>query len=180
LVDACYRRYREGFVTKRAKGRCAVPVSKLGHLFGQVCGESPISLRRIDRYDGQQVTYHYRPTKASRSSGKRWRSTRLSAHDSACVSQRISTDPLLRGAKPPRRLPSSSTCFKRPWPRSQVSSRAGDQNHRPMTYRQRYHQSTGRRPLALSHCHSDMGVWRIWHPSYGVIHDELEAMRRGK
>jgi hypothetical protein len=25
-----------------------------------------------------------------------------------------------------------------------------------------------------------MEVWRIWHPTYGVIHDELEAIRRGK
>src|SRR5712691_6267715 len=23
-------------------------------------------------------------------------------------------------------------------------------------------------------------VWRIWHPPYGVIYDELEVMRRGK
>jgi len=50
----------------------------------------------------------------------------------------------------------------------------------PMTYRQRYRQSTGRDPLICSHCQSAMGVWRIWHPTYGVIHDELEAMRRGK
>jgi hypothetical protein len=50
----------------------------------------------------------------------------------------------------------------------------------PMTYRQRYQQSTGQDPLRCPHCHSDMGVWRIWHPTYGVIHDELEAIRRGK
>ena len=49
----------------------------------------------------------------------------------------------------------------------------------PLTYRQRYHQSPGRAPLRCPYCHSDMGVWRIWHPRYGVIHDELEAMRRG-
>ena len=50
----------------------------------------------------------------------------------------------------------------------------------PMTYRQRYQQSTGRDPLRCPHCHRDMGVWRIWHPTYGVIHDELETIRRGK
>jgi len=49
-----------------------------------------------------------------------------------------------------------------------------------LTYRQRYQRSIGRDPLRCPHCHSDMGVWRIWHPTYGVIHDELEAMRRGK
>jgi putative transposase len=50
----------------------------------------------------------------------------------------------------------------------------------PMTYRQRYQQSTGRDPLRCPHCQRDMGLWRIWHPTYGVLYDELEAMRRGK
>jgi hypothetical protein len=50
----------------------------------------------------------------------------------------------------------------------------------PRTYRQRYQQSTGRDPLRCPHCHSEMGLWRLWHPVYGVIHDELEAIRRGK
>jgi len=49
----------------------------------------------------------------------------------------------------------------------------------PMTYRQRYVQSTGRDPVRCPYCHNDMGVWRIWHPTYGVSHDELAAIRRG-
>jgi hypothetical protein len=24
-----------------------------------------------------------------------------------------------------------------------------------------------------------MGVWRIWHPTYGVIYDEGEVIKRG-
>jgi hypothetical protein len=50
----------------------------------------------------------------------------------------------------------------------------------PLTYRQRYQQSTGRAPLRCPHCQSAMEVWRIWHPTYGGIHDELGAIRRGK
>jgi hypothetical protein len=50
----------------------------------------------------------------------------------------------------------------------------------PMTYRQRYQQRTGRDPLRCPHCQREMGLWRIWHPNYGVIYDEREAMRRGK
>jgi hypothetical protein len=50
----------------------------------------------------------------------------------------------------------------------------------PMTYRQRYRQSTGRDPLLCPHCQHEMGLWRIWHPTYGVIYDELEARRSGK
>jgi len=50
----------------------------------------------------------------------------------------------------------------------------------PLTYRQRYQPSTGRDPLRCPPGQRDMGLWRIWHPTYGVIDDALEAMRRGK
>jgi Putative transposase len=50
----------------------------------------------------------------------------------------------------------------------------------PLTYRQRYQQSTGRDPLRCPHCQREMSVWRIWHPTYGLIHDELKAITRGK
>ena len=43
------------------------------------------------------------------------------------------------------------------------------------TYRQRYEHSTGRDPCVCPHCQNEMGLWRIWHPTYGVIHDELEV-----
>jgi len=48
-----------------------------------------------------------------------------------------------------------------------------------LTYRQRYEQSTGRDPLRCPHCQGEMGVWRIWHPTYGVIHDEGQVIKRG-
>jgi hypothetical protein len=25
-----------------------------------------------------------------------------------------------------------------------------------------------------------MGLWRIWHPTYGVVYDEGERIKRGK
>ena len=48
-----------------------------------------------------------------------------------------------------------------------------------LTYRQRYEQSTGRDPLRCTHCGEEMEVWRIWHPTYGVIYDEGEVIKRG-
>jgi hypothetical protein len=39
-----------------------------------------------------------------------------------------------------------------------------------LTYRQRYAQSIGRDPFRCPHCQGEMAVWRIWHPTYGVIH----------
>ena len=48
-----------------------------------------------------------------------------------------------------------------------------------LTYRQRYEQSTGRDPCRCPHCGEEMAVWRIWHPTYGVIYDEGEVIKRG-
>jgi hypothetical protein len=48
-----------------------------------------------------------------------------------------------------------------------------------LTYRQRYEQSTGRDPLRCPHCGKEMEVWRIWHPTYGVIYDEGDMIKRG-
>ena len=48
-----------------------------------------------------------------------------------------------------------------------------------LTYRQRYKQSTGRDPLICPYCRGEMGVWCIWHPTYGVIYDEGEVTKRG-
>jgi len=25
-----------------------------------------------------------------------------------------------------------------------------------------------------------MGLWKIWHPKYGVVYDELDAIKRGR
>ena len=44
-----------------------------------------------------------------------------------------------------------------------------------LTYRQRYEQSTGRDPFICPHCQGEMGVWRIWHPTYGVIYVRRES-----
>jgi hypothetical protein len=48
------------------------------------------------------------------------------------------------------------------------------------SYRQRYQQSTGRDPLRCPYCQQEMGVWKVWHPKYGVGYDELGAIKRGR
>ena len=48
-----------------------------------------------------------------------------------------------------------------------------------LTYRQRYEQSTGRDPCRCPHCQREMELWCILHPTYGVIYDEGEMIKRG-
>src|SRR4051812_49397040 len=49
----------------------------------------------------------------------------------------------------------------------------------PLTSRQRYQRSTGRDPLRCPHCQREMAVWRLWHPTSGVIYDEGQVIKRG-
>ena len=46
-----------------------------------------------------------------------------------------------------------------------------------LTSRQRYEQSTGRDPLRCPHCQGEREVWRLWHPTYGVIYVRRESAR---
>ena len=48
-----------------------------------------------------------------------------------------------------------------------------------LTSRQRYEQSMGRAPFSCQRCQREMRVWRVWRPTYGVIYDEGEVIKRG-
>src|SRR5262245_1640649 len=66
LVNTCYMRYREGFVTNVQKGDVPSRYQSLARYLAKYVVSPPISLRRIDRYDGHHVTYHYRSHKSER------------------------------------------------------------------------------------------------------------------
>ena len=66
LVDTCYTRYREGFVTNVQKGDVPARYQSLARYLAKYVVSPPIALRRIDRYDGHRVTYHYRSHQSER------------------------------------------------------------------------------------------------------------------
>ena len=66
LVDTCYTRYRAGFVTNVQKGDVPARYQSLARYRAKSVVSPPISLRRIDRYDGHRVTDHDRSHKSER------------------------------------------------------------------------------------------------------------------
>ena len=48
------------------------------------------------------------------------------------------------------------------------------------TYRARVLASTGRDPLRCMRCGGEMMLWKVWHPRYGVVYDELREIKRGR
>jgi hypothetical protein len=180
LVDTCYTRYREGFVTNVQKGDVPARYQSLARYLAKYVVSPPISLRRIDRYDGHRVTYHYRSHKSERVE----RETvdvytfvgRMVQHVFPKGFQRVR----YYGVQATKTFAKLKGMIQEALAKVQGIIKGAIKIIAPLTYRQRYQQSTGRDPLRCPHCHSDMGVWRIWHPTYGVIHDELETIRRGK
>jgi hypothetical protein len=66
VVDACYTRYREGLVTHGPKGGVPSRYQSLATYVAKDVVSPPISLRRIDLYDGQRLPSHYRSHKSER------------------------------------------------------------------------------------------------------------------
>jgi hypothetical protein len=180
LVDACYTRYREGFVTNVPKGEVPSRYQSLATYLAKYVVSPPISLRRIDRYDGHRVTYHYRSHKSEQ---VEWETVavytfigRMVQHTFPKGFQRIR----YYGVQATKTFAKLKGVIQEALAKVQGIIRGAIKIIAPLTYRQRYQQSSGRNPLRCPHCQREMGVWRIWHPTYGIIHDELEAMRRGK
>ena len=66
LVDRGFRKYPNGLVTNVQKGQVPSQYQSLARYVAKYVVSPPISVRRIDRYDGQRVTYHDRSHRTER------------------------------------------------------------------------------------------------------------------
>jgi hypothetical protein len=180
LVHACYAKYPNGFVANVQKGDVPSRYQSLATYLAKYVVSPPISLRRIDRYDGQSVTYHYRSHKTERVERER-----VAVYT---FIGRMIQHVFPKGFKRIRYygVQATKTFEKiRPLIRQALAKVKGLVTGAikviaAKSYRQRYQQSTGRDPLRCPYCQQEMGVWKVWHPKYGVVYDELGAIKRGR
>jgi predicted SnoaL-like aldol condensation-catalyzing enzyme len=66
LVERCFTQYPNGLVTNVHKGQVPAGYQSLARYVAKYVVSPPISVRRIDRYDGHRVTYHYRSHRTDR------------------------------------------------------------------------------------------------------------------
>jgi len=180
LVDTCYTRYREGFVTNVQKGDVPARYQSLATYLAKYVVSPPLSLRRLDRYDGHQVTYHYRSHKSEQVERETVEVYTFIGRMIQPVFPKGFQRIRYYGVQATKTFATIKHMMQEALAKVQGIVKGAIKIIAPMTYRQRYQQSTGRDPLRCPYCQREMGVWRIWHPSYGVIHDELETIRRGK
>jgi len=179
LVDVCFRKYPNGLVTNVQQGQVPSQYQSVARYVAKYVVSPPISVRRIDHYDGERVTYHYRSQRTGRME-----------HETVPVDTfmgRMVQHTLPKGFKRIRYYGVQAT---KTFAKVKVAIQAALAKVQGvvqgavkiivrLTYRQRYEQSTGRDPFMCPHCQGEMAVWRIWHPTYGVIYDEGEVIKRG-
>ena len=179
LVDGCFRKYPQGLVTNGQKGQVPSQSQSVARYVAKYVVSPPIAVRRIDRYDGIRVTYHYRSHRTDRVE-----------HETVAVETfigRMGQHTVPKGFKRIRYYGVQAT---KTFAKVKVAIQAALAKVEDvvkgavkiiarLTYRQRYAQSTGRDPFRWPHCQSEMEVWCIWHPTYGVIYDEGEGIKRG-
>jgi hypothetical protein len=179
LVDGCFKKYPNGLVTNVQKGTVPAGYQSLARYVAKYVVSPPIAVRRIDRYDGERVTYHYRSHRTERVE----RETvdvntfigRMVQHTVPKGFKRIR----YYGVQATKTFAKVKVLIQEALAKVEGVVKGAIKIIARLTYRQRYAQSTGRDPLCCPHCRSEMGLWRIWHPTYGVIYDEVQVIKRG-
>ncbi|MCP4271171.1 MAG: transposase [Gammaproteobacteria bacterium] len=180
LVDYCYKKYPKGFVANVQKGDVPTRYEALAKYLAKYVVSPPISVRRIDDYDGKKVSYHYRCHKTKK--------VEQETVDVYIFIGRMVQHILAKGFKRIRYygVQATKTFGKFKGVIQEALSKVTKVVKDAIKivprkkYRERYEESTGTDPFICSYCGKEMGIWKIWHPEYGVVYDEYEEIKRGK
>jgi hypothetical protein len=179
LVDRCFRQYPDGLVTNVQKGHVPAPAQRVARYVAKYVVSPPIAVRRIDRYDGERVPSHYRSHRTDR--------MEYETVPVATFIGRMVQHAMPKGFKRIRHYGVQATktfakvkeVMQAALAKVEEVVKGAVQIIARFTYRQRYEQSTGRDPFRCPHCQREMELWDSWHPTYGVIYDEGEVIKRG-
>jgi hypothetical protein len=179
LVKEMRRQYPRGFVAHLQ--RDILP--RLGQLTRYIVKyvvSPPMALSRIVRYDRErgEVTYWYRDHMS--------RDKREETVSRETFIGRMVQHILPKGFQRIRYYGLQATCIlKKVRQDIQLAMQGAVQavlegfETIKLTYRERMERSFGRDPQVCPRCGTEMWLWRIWHPKYGVIYDELERIKTG-
>src|SRR3989440_9250710 len=179
LVDTCFQKYPDGLVTNVQKGAVPAQAHSVARYVAKYVVSPPIAVRRIDRYDGARATYHYRSHRTDR---REYETVPVATFIGRMVQHTLPKGfKRIRyyGVQATKTFTKIKVLIQEAVAKVEGVVKGAMKIIARLTYRQRYEQSTGRDPFRCPHCQGEMGVWRIWHPTYGVIYDEGEVIKRG-
>jgi hypothetical protein len=177
-IDRLYDKYPNGLVANIQRGQVPKRIRELAKYLAKYVVSPPISIRRIIGYDGQRVKYWYNDHK----SGKR----KVEEVDVFTFIGRMVQHILPKGMKRIRYFGLHATAVYekiRKRLRSIMPTDAGQCRETFTVYRKDYRQrvieTSAKDPFVCSRCGGELILWKIWHPSYGVIYDEEERLKSG-
>src|SRR6266446_1922332 len=179
-IDALWRTYGQGFVAYLEEGKVPAGGEGLAYYLAQYVVSPPISLRRILSYDGQRVRYGYNDHTT-----KQRQEEEVSAL--TCIGRMV-PHMLPKGLHRMRYDGLHATCKAKKVKGVLTALMVALGRLLRGTYRiavrktsrARVLASTGRDPLRCTRCGGEMMLWKVWHPRYGVVYDELHAIKRGR
>jgi hypothetical protein len=178
-IDELYRKYPRGLVANIEKGEVPKRIRELAKYLAKYVVSPPISVRRIVSYDGKRVKYWYQDHK---SGGRKMEEVdvfqfigRMVQHILPKGMQRVRYYGL-HAAAVYRKIYSKLRAIL---PTDAAQCRETFTIRRK-GYRQRVMETTARDPFICSRCGGELILWKIWHPSYGVIYDEEERLKSGQ
>jgi hypothetical protein len=179
-IDALWRQYPRGLVAYLEKGKVPAGGEGLAYYLAKYVVSPPISLRRILHYNGQRVRYWYNDHKTR----KRQEEEVAALTFIGRMVQHI----LPKGFHRIRYYGLHATCkakkikvlLKELLVALGRLLKGAYRIAAPQRYRERVLASTGRDPLLCGRCGREMMLWKVWHPRYGVVYDELREIKRGR
>lgn len=179
-IDFLYNKYKEGLVAYIERGNIPKDTKGLAIYLAKYVVSPPMAIRRIISYDGEMVRYWYKDHKT----GKR----REEKIDVLEFIGRMVQHILPKGFQRIRYCGLHLTCsYQRIKDRlSKIIKTMGRgmkdayQIITRKSYRERIIETIKKDPFICPKCGSEMILWEIWHPKYGVIFNEFENIKAGK
>ena len=180
LIDELWKRYPRGIVANVKRGEVPERCRGLAKYLAKYLASPPISVRRIHRYDGKTVTYWYKDHETKRK--------KVETVDVYTFIGRMVQHILPKGFQRVRYYGLQATKVFGKWSEvikeglKRIGQLVGGayQVLSGKRYRECYKEVSGCDPMMCAYCGAEMDLFRIWHPKYGVIYDELENIKAGK
>jgi len=177
-IDELYRRYPNGLVANIQKGAVPKRMRELAKYLAKYVVSPPISIRRIVSYDGRRVRYWYNDHKSGRA--------KMEEVEVFTFIGRMVQHILPKGMQRIRYYGLHATAVYQKIRRRLMAILPSDASQCRETftvgrkgYRQRVMETSSKDPFICSRCGGELILWKIWHPSYGVIYDEGERLKSG-
>jgi len=178
-IDELYRKYPQGLVANIQKGEVPERIRELAKYLAKYVVSPPISVRRMVSYDGKRVKYWHQDHK----SGRR----KMEEVDVFRFIGRMVQHILPKGMQRVRYYGLHAVAVYRKIYKKLRFLLPADaaQCRETFTigrkgYRQRVMETVAKDPFICSRCGGELILWKIWHPSYGVIYDEEERLKSGQ